>query len=279
MGTHPIFESDFDCLTDEMSEEQALEKSKEEYELLNDNISSLTPNSPTKQIIKYLTRGLRYIRVIDQDDNISRDLINQHIRFFGQDWLREHDDKGVLIATACYLVQAFRLFIPNLPPFCEEEDGTDSNEKLADTLKFIIRQIPLVNESHYADKAWYMIERIAGLKLIHSALAIEEDEDDETSYSNEVIELLLKTILKSSSNKHDETQSGYFISIISSLFIEGDLEDFVFLDILLSALVHSNQKMNPMASKLVKHILDIWKSTPVEKTILRYFIALFERVD
>ena len=73
---------------------------------------------------------------------------------------------------------AFRLFIPNLPPFCEEEDGTDSNEKLADTLKFIIRQIPLVNESHYADKAWYMIERMAGLKLIHSALAIDEGNID-----------------------------------------------------------------------------------------------------
>ena len=71
-------------------------------------------------------------------------------------------------------ILAFRLFIPNLPPFCEEEDGTNSDEKLADTLKFIIQQIPLVNESQYADKAWYMIERMAGLKLIHSALAIEE---------------------------------------------------------------------------------------------------------
>ena len=47
------------------------------------------------------------------------------------------------------------------------------------------------------------------------------DEDDEISYSNEVIELLLKTILKTSSNKHDETQSGYFISMITDLFIEG----------------------------------------------------------
>ena len=78
------------------------------------------------------------------------------------------------IYSVIYYYSAFRLFIPNLPPFCEEEDGTDSNEKLADTLKFIIRQIPLVNESHYADKAWYMIERMAGLKLIHSALAIDE---------------------------------------------------------------------------------------------------------
>ena len=47
------------------------------------------------------------------------------------------------------------------------------------------------------------------------------DEDDEISYSNEVIELLLKTILKSSSNKHNETQSGYFISMITDLFLEG----------------------------------------------------------
>ena len=63
-----------------MSEEQALEKNKEEYATLNENISKLNADSPTKQIIKFLTRGLRYIRVIDQDDNIRRDLINQHIR-------------------------------------------------------------------------------------------------------------------------------------------------------------------------------------------------------
>ena len=47
-----------------MSEEQALEKNKDEYEALNENISRLTADSPTKQIIKFLTRGLRYIRVI-----------------------------------------------------------------------------------------------------------------------------------------------------------------------------------------------------------------------
>ena len=50
------------------------------------------------------------------------------------------------------------------------------------------------------------------------------DEDDEISYSNEVIELLLKTILKSSSNKHNETQSGYFISMITDLFLEGQCD-------------------------------------------------------
>ena len=49
---------------DAMSEEQALEKNKEEYEALNENISRLNADSPTKQIIKFLTRGLRYIRVI-----------------------------------------------------------------------------------------------------------------------------------------------------------------------------------------------------------------------
>ena len=95
-----------------------------------------------------------------------------------------------------------------------------------------------------------MIERMAGLKLIHSALAIDEgnynlfllviyntnslkiyknvyilDEDDEISYSNEVIELFLKTILKSSSNKHNETQSGYFISMITDLFLEGQFDE------------------------------------------------------
>ena len=94
-----------------MSEDQALEKNKEEYEALNENISKLNANSPTKQITKLLTRGLKYIRVIgwvsmlrpldgtpqiipglefffgrmetliiDQDDNIRRDLVNQHIR-------------------------------------------------------------------------------------------------------------------------------------------------------------------------------------------------------
>ena len=101
---------------------------------------------------------------------------NRSILLGKKDMLTRRNSSSLskLYQCAIFYYSAFRLFIPNLPPFCEEEDGTDSNEKLAETLKFIIRQIPLVNESHYADKAWYMIERMAGLKLIHSALAIDE---------------------------------------------------------------------------------------------------------
>ena len=66
-----------------------------------------------------------------------------------------------------------------------------------------------------------LICRIFYFTTVNHYWTIILDEDDEISYSNEVIELLLKTILKSSSNKHDETQSGYFIAMITDLFLEG----------------------------------------------------------
>ena len=60
-----------------------------------------------------------------------------------------------------------------MPPFCEEDNGTDSPEKLAEALKFIIAQIPLINNSSLSKKAWYLIDRVAGLKLFHAVFSIE----------------------------------------------------------------------------------------------------------
>ena len=84
-----------------------------------------------------------------------------------------------------YLV--FRIFVPDMPPFCEEDNGTDSPDRLASSLKFIISQIPNINHSSLSKKAWYLIERIAGLKLFHAVFSIEDDEDAEVNYKADVL--------------------------------------------------------------------------------------------
>jgi len=47
MGTHPIFESDFDCLTEKMAVTKKV-KSQMGYGSTNSDISSIKPRKPTK---------------------------------------------------------------------------------------------------------------------------------------------------------------------------------------------------------------------------------------
>ena len=71
---------------------------------------------------------------------------------------------------------AFRLFVPDLPPFCEEEDGTNSDEKLATCLKFIINQFMLVNQEMFPRFIFQKIHLLVFLWMIseeYSAIWIQ----------------------------------------------------------------------------------------------------------
>ena len=59
---------------------------------------------------------------------IRRDAITRSIRIIGQEWIRDIDDREVKVTTACFLTHAFRLFVPDMPQFCQEENGADSGK-------------------------------------------------------------------------------------------------------------------------------------------------------
>ena len=118
-------------------------------------------------------RALRQIRIIRQDDNIRRDAINRTIRLVGQDWIKDVDDREVRLVTACFMVHAFRLFVPEMPFFCLDENGDDSHEKLAKNLIFIINQFSLINDEKFKDRAWYLVDHCKQVKLFNSVFAIE----------------------------------------------------------------------------------------------------------
>ena len=71
------------------------------------------------------------------------------------------------ITVACTLVQSFRLFVPDMPPFCQDGENQTSVATVFEILNFLIDQVPLVNDEEVAPKAWYMVEYIAELKLFN----------------------------------------------------------------------------------------------------------------
>lgn len=72
------------------------------------------------------------------------------------------------ISCAVSLFQAFRLFVPDFPPFCQIDDCVNNGEVFA-ALEFLLTQIPLVNDSDkdISEKAWYLIEYISQLELFN----------------------------------------------------------------------------------------------------------------
>ena len=220
--------------------------------------------------------ALKHIRVIGQNDNIRRDAIARSIRILGQPWLRQVDDRDVRVTVACFLTHAFRLFVPDMPDFCQEADGTDSDAKLAEVLTFIISQFTLINDEKMKEKTWYLIEHCKQVKLFHSVFAVEEEEDGEDNYRADVLGHLFKTILKNVSNKHDQLQQAILVDTIAQILIEGEIEDFLLIDILIAKLCVSNAKINPTAASLVKRVLFECRETDFEETIRDYFNTLFE---
>ena len=103
-----------------------------------------------------------------------------------------------------------------------------------------------------------------------------DDEDGEENRRADVLGQLFKTILKSCSNKQTDIEKSVLIEMIATIIVEGELEDFLLIDMLLNPLCVQNAKLNPSAAQLVKDILYQCGETDFEVTICNYFNTLFE---
>ena len=87
---------------------------------------------------------------------------------------------------------------------------------------------------------------------------------------------LFRTVIGSSSNKQDKEKHANLVELISPLLIEGDIEDFILIDILLASLMSSRSKMNPHAASVVKDSLRLCRGSDFEDSLVSWFHTILE---